>query len=69
MAAARERRQDELDLVPLAVDDGLDVVDEAVGDLACAREVLGLAPCGRRFRSTGGMVAADVSRVRDRHRA
>ena len=62
MAAANERRQDEPDLVPLAVDDGLDVGDETVGDLACAREVLRLAPADAGSVATGGMVAADVSR-------
>jgi hypothetical protein len=33
MPAAHERGEDELDLVSLAVDDRLDVVEEAVGDL------------------------------------
>ena len=45
VAIACERRQDELDLVALAVDDGLDVVDEPIGDRARALEALGL---GRR---------------------
>ncbi len=36
-----ERGEDELDLLALAVDDRLDVVEEAVGDLARAREALG----------------------------
>ena len=37
-----ERREDELDLVALAVDDRLDVVEKAVRDRPCALEALGL---------------------------
>ncbi len=44
MAVACERRQDELDLAALAVDDRLDVVDEAIGDDPGALEALGLGP-------------------------
>jgi hypothetical protein len=40
--AARERRQDELDLLPLAVDDVLDVVEEARRDRARPSEALGV---------------------------
>ena len=46
VAVARERGQDELDLVALPVDDRLDVVDEPVGDRACALEALGLGRSG-----------------------
>ena len=42
VTVARERGQDELDLVALAVDDRRDVVDEPVGDRPCALEALGL---------------------------
>ena len=35
VAAARERGEDELDLAPLAVDDRLDVGEEAVRDAGC----------------------------------
>jgi hypothetical protein len=48
--AAHERRQDELDLVALAVDDGLDVRDEAVGDRARPREALFSEGCVVRLR-------------------
>ena len=42
MPAAHEGRQDELDLGALAVDDGLDVVDEPLGDLGRALEEPGI---------------------------
>ena len=48
VAVACERRQDELDLAALAVDDGLDVVDEAIRDGARALEALGLGRTRRR---------------------
>jgi hypothetical protein len=46
VAVARERREDELDLAALAVDDRLDVVHEAIGDRPSSLEALGLR--GRR---------------------
>ncbi len=60
VAVARERRQDELDLVALAVDDGLDVVDEPIRDGPGALEALGLRRSGddrlhRRDGSWGRM--------------
>jgi hypothetical protein len=41
MAAAHERRKDELDLLGLAVHDRLDVREEALSDLECAIELGG----------------------------
>ena len=60
VTVARERGQDELDLVALAVDDRLDVVDEPIGDHARALEALGLRRDGddrlhRRDGSWGRM--------------
>jgi hypothetical protein len=58
VAVARERCEDELDLVALPVDDRLDVVDEAIGDGSGAFEALwagGLGDDGlhRRDGSSG----------------
>ena len=54
VATAHERRDDELDLLALAVDDGLDVVQQARGDVDCRAEAIrflraldpGLHRCG-----------------------
>ena len=55
VALARERGQDELDLVALPVNDGLDVVDQAIGDRACDLEALWLGRIGdyRLHRADG----------------
>ena len=60
VAVARERGQDELDLVALAVDDRLDVVDEPIGDGAGALEALRLRRSAT-IGSTGAMVSTGVS--------
>ena len=68
VAVARECRQDELDLVALAVDDGLDVVDEPIGDRARALEALGLGRRGDdRLHRRDGIDGRVVRR--GRHRA
>ena len=63
MPAADERGEDELDLVALAVDDRLDVGDEAIGDLARPLEALGLTPALREGRLHGLDAIHGVSRV------
>jgi len=42
VAAAHQRGEDELDLLALAVDDGLDVVEQTRRDVDRRRETLGL---------------------------
>jgi hypothetical protein len=68
VAAADERREHELDLVRLAVDHGLDVLDEA--RRASGGAVEALAGLDRRhaarLRPTGGRAIPRVHRVRRR---
>jgi hypothetical protein len=55
VSVTRERGQDDLDLVALSVDDGLDVVDDAVGGRGGALEALGIGFLrGDRFHARDG---------------
>ena len=65
---ARERGQDELDLVALPVDDRLDVVDEPVGDLTGSLEALRLGRSGEH-RLHGRDGSWGYVRQRARHAA
>ena len=68
VAAAHEGGQDELDLVPFAVDDGLDVVEEDPRDLGRSRdELMGSFGVGDdRLHRRDGIYARVADR--DRHR-